>query len=145
MHTTPENLVDIQRKVELEGYVEWIEERKKDLLGNLPLVDFWASLFWWTDKLFHRYTDQTNRWPENGIPSWTTKLSFLESIQALDKDILELGRELFGSEEKLYTILLRYNEFNQYGNKYKTIPLYFPQDVLREYLPRVESWDFGVA
>ena len=40
MHTTPENLVDIQRKVELEGYVEWIEERKKDLLGNLPLVDF---------------------------------------------------------------------------------------------------------
>lgn len=133
--------------------IEWQQLRQKELFSlleneivkNPDIQSLWIDIFWSEDGFFDWYLSPTNRWIEHGIPWWIHKISVLQSLQSLDEDIVTLWIDAFWTQSKFYRWLLRCDEFNHYWHKYKTIPLYFPQNVLIEYLERIERWDFGVV
>ena len=134
---------NIQAQEELQRRLFQLLE--DEIVKNPDIQRIGRDIFGSENKFFAWYLSPHNAWTEDGIPEWVTKISILQHIQSLPKDILIQWTEAFWTKQKFYSGLLRYSEFNLYGNTYKTIPLYFPHHALINYIERIERKDFGAA
>lgn len=81
--------------------IEWQEKRQQELfslfkeerLHNPDIQSLWVDAFWSENTFFAWYLSPDNRWIENGIPEWVSKIDALRKLQEFDFDQIGIGRD----------------------------------------------------
>lgn len=128
--------------------IQWKQERQNELFAllqdeithNPDIQSLWVEIFWFEDEFFAWYLSPTNRWIENGIPDWISKIDALKELQQLYGLVVDKGISEFGNKKDFYRQILRYNIYNKFCHNQKTIPLFFPENILKQYIEEFNQW-----
>ena len=130
--------------------IEWQQQRQTELftllqneiVHNPDIQSLWIQIFWSEEWFFSWYLSPNNRWPENGIPDGVSKIDVLCKLQNFDERLFSrLQLALSTSVEKTYMRLISYSpKINEFDYHNHTIPLFFADEVLENYIVDLDAW-----